>query len=206
VRELVADLRPVRRSAAPAAVALLWLAAGGLFVVTALLSTGSLRPGVAAELASSPRFLVESALGLGAGAAAIYAVARLRIPDATATRGLAGPALLLLLGWGATLAYGLVDPAVDPSNAGMRPGCTRDILIVSGLLLGPTLWLAARAAPLARAWTGALAGAAAAALPASYMQLGCMYDPAHALGHHLLPVAITAALGAALGPLVLRRL
>jgi len=38
------------------------------------------------------------------------------------------------------------------------------------------------------------------------MQLACMYLPEHALTHHVAPVAVLAALGAVLGPLVLRRI
>jgi uncharacterized membrane protein YfcA len=36
------------------------------------------------------------------------------------------------------------------------------------------------------------------------MQFGCMYVPEHILTHHLLPIAVTAVLGALLGPWVLK--
>jgi len=53
---------------------------------------------------------------------------------------------------------------------------------------------------------GAVLGAAAGAIPGLLMQLACMYLPEHALTHHVAPVAALAALGAVLGPLVLRRI
>jgi hypothetical protein len=51
-----------------------------------------------------------------------------------------------------------------------------------------------------------MAGAAAAAVPGLFMQLACMYDPAHILTHHLAPIGVVAALGGLLGLLVFRRL
>ena len=89
---------------------------------------------------------------------------------------------------------------------GKRETCAREVLILAAPPLVVALWLVRRAAPLARVWTGALAGAAAAAVPGLIMQLACMYEPAHILTYHLAPIAVAAFLGALLGPLALRRL
>jgi hypothetical protein len=71
--------------------------------------------------------------------------------------------------------------------------------------LGFMLWSARRLYPLRPRITGLLAGAAAAAIPAELMQFGCMYVPSHILAYHLGPIAVTAALGALLGPWALQR-
>lgn len=57
-----------------------------------------------------------------------------------------------------------------------------------------------------RVWTGGLIGAAAGAVPGLLMQLACMYVPEHILVFHLGPAVVLAAVGAALGPLILRRI
>jgi hypothetical protein len=89
---------------------------------------------------------------------------------------------------------------------GKREGCWMEVLLcgVPPLLLG--LALLRRLAPLSRAWTGALLGAAAGALPGLLMQLACMYVPAHILSHHLAPIAVVAGTGALLGAVMLRRI
>jgi hypothetical protein len=57
-----------------------------------------------------------------------------------------------------------------------------------------------RAAPLRRAWTGALATLAAAALGAAATQVLCpIDDPAHQLVGHLLPVTVLAVAGTIAG-------
>ena len=72
------------------------------------------------------------------------------------------------------------------------------------LLLG--LALLRRLAPMQRVATGALLGAAAGAIPGLLMQMACMYLPEHILSHHIAPIFLLTALGAGLGPVVLRRL
>jgi hypothetical protein len=64
---------------------------------------------------------------------------------------------------------------------------------------------ARRLLPLQLRVTGALAGAAAAALPVAIMQVACMYEPGHALTYHLSAVPVLAAVGALVGPRLLAR-
>ena len=53
---------------------------------------------------------------------------------------------------------------------------------------------------------GLCLGVAAGSVPALVMQWACMYEPAHALMHHLGPAALVALAGAVLGPRLLPRL
>jgi hypothetical protein len=206
IRDLVDDLRPVHRALTPATMAALWLLASWIFVVGATLATGSLRPGVGAQLASAPRFALECLLGLTAGALLIRASSRLSIPNPLGAARLAAPALAILMLWVGAYGVGLLWPALEPSMLGKRAHCYLQTLMYSGPPMLVALWLLRRAAPLDRRGAGALAGAAAGALPALMMQLACMYDPGHILGHHLAPIAATALLGAILGQALLRRI
>lgn len=205
VGELVRDLRPVRRAPPPLSLALVWLAGSWLFAAGVGLATGPARPGLVVQLAQ-PRFLLELLLGVAAGALAIHAAAALGIPSPRPAARRAAPVLLVFAAWVASVAYGFYEPASAASMAGKREQCWLQILLYAAPPLAAALWLVRRSAPIARAWTGSLAGAAAAALPAALMQLACMYEPAHVLKDHLAPILVAALLGALLGPLALRRL
>ena len=114
--------------------------------------------------------------------------------------------MLVLVVWVAAHAIALWSPALEPSMAGKRDGCSIEVLLLGAPAFALGLLAARRLAPLDRALTGALIGAAAAAAPALLMQFACMYLPAHALSHHLAPMLIPIVLGAALGPTALRRI
>jgi hypothetical protein len=206
IDELVADLTPSRGPRRIETLVGLWLLLSWTAVLLATLWSGPLREGWSAQLASHPRFLAEMLLGWIAGATAITAAFQLAIPGTGRPARRLTPVLGLLALWVGAYALDLVAPALPPSTAGARPGCTLQVLVFGTppMLLG--LVLLRRLAPLSRAWTGALVGAAAGAIPALLMQVACMYVPLHILLNHLLPVAALAALGAGLGALLLRRI
>ena len=206
ISSLAEDLQPVGRALSPMALALAWLLGSWNFVTALTVATGPMRPGFATQLAAEPRFLLESVLGLAVGVLAIRATAGLGIPSPRSALRQAAPALLLFVAWVGVYVYGLYDPALAPSMVGKREYCYLQTLIYAGPPLAAGLWLVRRAAPLARVWTGALAGAAAASLPALMMQLACMYDPAHILSHHIAPIAAAALAGGLLGPFAFRRI
>jgi hypothetical protein len=196
----------VRPALAPSSFAIVWLAGSWLLTVAVLAASGPMRPGWFAQLGEHPRLQLELLLGLAAGGLAILGVGQLSIPSPRHVRARAVPALLALGAWTATCLWGLWDPAVPPSMAGKRAHCWVEILAWAAPLAILGLWLARRGAPLARTSTGALLGAAAASIPAVWMQVACMYDPAHILVYHLAPIGVVAILGAVLGPLVFRRI
>ncbi len=206
IEALVQDLRPVRRAPAPRALALAWLMGSWLFVAASLAATGALRPGALTQLGEHPRFLFESLIGFAAGALAIHASGKLAIPSPRSAMRESVPALSMLAGWVGVYLWGLIDPAMPPSMTGKRTYCYVELLVSAGPPLAAGLWLVGRGVPLARGWTGAMVGAASASVPALMMQFACMYDPGHALTHHLAPIGGAALLGALLGHLALRRL
>ncbi len=113
--------------------------------------------------------------------------------------------LVPLVAWTAVYVVELRYPPSYYSSLGGRYECFWQVVLFSLPALALMLWSARRLFPLRPRVTGFLAGAAAAAIPGELMQFGCMYVPEHILTHHLLPIAVTAALGAAIGPWALRR-
>jgi len=206
IATLVGELRPVRRALSPARFALAWLALAWPLSVALIALVGPMRPGWVSQLIGYPRFGLEFLLGVAAGVLGILGVARLSIPGPERAFTRAAPALGAFAGWIALVVVGVWDPALAPSMLGKRPYCVFEILWCAAPLVIGGFWLARRAAVFARGSTGALLGAVAAAIPAAWMQLACMYDPAHILALHLAPVALVALVGAALGRWILRRI
>jgi len=206
IDRLSAELTPARRLRRTGQLALLWLAGAWLFTVAAGLSVAPMRPGFAEQLLASPRFAAETLLGLVAGAVAIAAGFRAGIPGAGSARRLAWGSLSLLGAWTLAYVYGLHSPSLEPSTLGARPLCFAEVMLYGAPLLLGGLLLLRRLAPLDRVWTGAIVGAAAGAVPALFMELGCMYVPAHILVFHIAPIVPVILLGAATGPWLLRRI
>jgi hypothetical protein len=206
IDDLVSDLAPVRRVPLPAQGSGLWLLGAWAIVTAMTLATGSMRPGVVGQLIASPHFLLESLLGLSVGAAASYGALRLATPGPEPTAARVGPGLVLAGLWFAVLAYGLVDPALEPSMVGKRPHCFVETFVYSIPPLALAFAMLRRRAALQTGWTGALAGLAAAAVPALMMEWACMYDPMHILTMHMSPVPVIAIIAAMLGMRLLPRI
>jgi hypothetical protein len=206
IDQLAENLPPVKPPRALAASVALWLLASWAIVLALTFATGPLRPGAFGQLLESSRYALEAALGLGLAGAAIWGALALGIPGAGSPRRRIGPALALAVFWVGAFAYGILDPAVDPSMLGKRAHCTVETFAYAVLPLLIGIVALRRRAPLRRAWAGALVGAAGAALPALAMQFACMYDPVHILWNHLAPVAAMALAGAVSGALLLRRI
>jgi hypothetical protein len=204
IAQLGADLRPVTKPAGGAAVLALWLLGGGAMSLCALLLAGPFRSGSMQQLAASPRFLLESLLGVVTIVALGVAGLRLAIPTITPLRSRVAWPLVLLAAWLALYAYGFHAPSLPPSMDGKRAHCVLEAAVdgLPALLWG--LWLARRWWPLHGAWTGGLLGLSAGAMPALLMQLACMYSPSHIFLFHLLPGLALAAVGALAGAWLLR--
>jgi hypothetical protein len=200
IAQLASELEPVRRPGRVAGLVLLWLGLGWASTLLSMHLSGDWRPGAVTQLHGSPRFAVETLIGLACGVALVLAGLRLGIPAPAAPLRRALPALLAVLAWVALYLAALWSEAVPPSMLGKRDLCELETLLHSlpPMLLG--LLLLRRLAPLAPRSAGAVLGLAAGSLPALAMQFGCMYEPGHALTHHLAPALLTAALAALLAP------
>lgn len=204
ITRLAAGLEPVNRPGQSAALVLFSVVASAVFALALLLAGGPFRPGSVSELAESPRFLVESLVGVAAIVALAATGLRLAVPALGAPLVRAALPLALLAAWIGFYVYGLHAPALEPSMAGKRAHCFAETLLAGlpGLAVG--LVLARRLWPLHGAWSGFLIGLAAGATPALAMQFACMYLPGHILTHHVLPGLAVGLAGTALGAALLR--
>ena len=204
IDSLVSDLTPSRPPPRPWLLALAWLLPAAIFVVAITGLLGPLRPNAFAQLASEPRFLLETLMGVAAiGAAALVAFYS-AVPGAI-NRKWQIAALWLMGLWLLNYVVGLVNPALEPSMLGKRDHCVFETFIYAlpPLVLG-LIVLQQRLYPLQPLKSAALTGLVAGMLPALYMQIACMYVPLHILKFHVAP-GLAVALVAPLLMLALRR-
>jgi hypothetical protein len=205
IEDLAADLTPVRSPGRTARVTALWLVAAMFYTTIIIFVSGPMRPGGFGNLIAYPMFGVETLIAAVSIVALAIATLRSAIPSPGHPLLRIAPAIGLSLLWLAFYVVGLWQPAHPVSTLGVRDHC-----ILQGLFFGVPnmalmLYYARSLMPLSPRLTGALAGAAAAAIPAAWMQLACMYMPSHILSHHLPPIIELAVAGALLGPFVLDR-
>ena len=203
IRDLVADLRPVRRAGRIGGALLAWLALAVGYSVFVVLATGPLREGALRNIVREPAFGVETLLAVLAIVALAHAALRTAVPDAARRMQQFALPLTMMAMWIAVYVIGFWYPAHPVSTLGARPHCIWQAVLFSVPSLALMLWFARGLLPLQPRSTGLLAGAAAAAIPGALMQFGCMYEPAHILAFHIGPVFIVAAIGFALGPIAL---
>lgn len=197
IADLSRDLPPVRRAPGADRLASAWIGLGAVFVVSATFLAGPVRPGAFSQLLMEPRFLLETLLG----ALAIFWTGLLAFRSAVPaalTRRFAAAGSVLVLAWLAQYVFGLVDPALEPSELGKRGFCSLEVMAYSTPLILVALFLVRRLYPLSFVRTALAAGLAAGMLPALYMQLACMYEPFHILFFHVLPGLLMALAAAAL--------
>jgi hypothetical protein len=147
---------------------------------------GPVRPGALDQLLSGGRFALETLLGLVAITAGSLAAFRSSVPGALSP-WLTRIAIVSLLAWIGCYVFGLYSPALEPSMAGKRDYCVWETFVYAGPPMLAAIWLIRRYYPLQPLRTALAAGVVAGMLPALYMQLACMYVPAHILSFHILP-------------------
>lgn len=204
IGDLVADLRPVRRAGRIGYAVAAWLAIAFGYSLLITLATGPMRPGALQNLLAYPGFAAETVLAVVVVLALSGGVLRLSIPGAIRPMRQLWLAVLPLIAWVGAYVVGFWHPAHPVSTLGDREVCLWQVFLFSLPTLALMLWFARQQFPLWPRLTGALAGAAAAAIPGALMQFACMYEPFHILVFHLAPMLASAALGAWLGPLVLK--
>jgi len=204
IAKLTSELTPVRAAPPPLRVAGLWWLGSWLFVIIVTLFTGPLRPGAFVQLVTHAQFAAESLVGLLAAALIAAWAFEDSIPG-TRRHGLLNVGLVAAALWLLAYVVGLEYPALEPSMAGKRAGCVLQTLLLAGPPMAVGIWLTRRNyLPLAPLRNAALIGLAGAMLPALFMQFACMYDPAHILRFHILPIPGVVAAGV-LGAWVARR-
>lgn len=200
IENLSRDLVPVAPAPNVNRLAMVWFLSSAIYVIALTHLVGPIRPGAFSQLASEPRFLLESLLG----AAAIFCVSllafRAAVP-AVLTRPFAAAGLVLMALWLAQYVVGLVNPALEPSTLGKRGYCFYETMAYAVAPILVALFLIRRLYPLRFVRIAMSVGLAAGMLPALYMQLACMYEPSHILAFHILPGLMMVLVGAAVAAL-----
>lgn len=204
IAKISRDLAPVSPAPDVNRMAAVWFTLSAAYVVVVIHLFGPIRPGAFSQLATEPRFLLESLLGVAAILWTSLLTFRAAIPAAL-TKQFATIGLVLMAFWLAQYVIGLVNPALESSMSGKRKYCVYETMIyaVPPILVG--LFLIRRLYPLRWVRTAMSLGLAAGMLPALYMQLACMYEPSHILAFHILPGLLMVGAAAAIVVLWPRR-
>ena len=200
IARLSRDLTPVPPAPNVNALALAWFLLSAGFVVVMTHLFGPIRPGAYSQLFSEPRFLLETLIGAAAIIWISVTVFRAAVPAAL-TRAFAAVGVGLLALWLAQYVFGLIDPALEPSELGKRDHCYLETMAYSLPPILVALLFIRRLYPLNFVRTSMRVGLAAGMLPALYMQLACMYEPLHILSLHILPGLAMVLVGAAVAAL-----
>lgn len=200
IAQLSRDLAPVSPAPNINNLAMVWILLSAVYVVAVTYLFGPVRPGAFSQLATEPRFLLESVLGLAAIVGTSMLAFRAAIPGAL-TRQFAAAALVLMALWLAQYVIGLASPALEPSVLGKRNHCFIETMIYALPPILAGLFLIRRLYPLRFVRTAMSISLAAGMLPALYMQLACMYEPSHILALHILPGLLMVLAGAAIAAL-----
>lgn len=195
ISKLSSELPPVGAPGNINRLAVAWFLLGALFVVAVTLLAGPIRPGAIAQLGNHPRFLLETMLGVAAILWVSLAAFRASVPGAL-TRGFKLTGVALIGIWLAQYVIGFISPALEPSMLGERAHCNVETLLYALPVTLAGLFIVHRHYPLRPAQAGLFVGLAAGMLPALFMQLACMYEPAHILLFHVLPGLLVAVIAA----------
>lgn len=200
IASLSRDLAPVLPPPRINMLAMIWILLSASYVVVVTHLLGPVRSGAFEQLATEPRFLLESLLGLAAIIWTSLVAFRAAIPAAL-TKQFAAVGFVLMALWLVQYVIGLVNPALEPSMLGKRGHCYLETMVYAfpPILLG--LFLVRRLYPLRYLRTAMSLSLAAGMMPALYMQLACMYEPLHILTLHILPGLTTVLIGAAIASL-----
>lgn len=204
IEYLVDDLTPTGRPSRPGRSALAWWLMAMLCTAAVMALIQPFRPGFVTQLIATPRFALETLLGVVVCFGIAWTAFALGVPDVRSPWRRARVPLVLLVIWFALFGVALLAPVLPPSMAGKRPHCALEVLVYAAPLTIIGLIMIRRMLPLHAASTGAWMGFAAGLIPAFLMQLACMHEPWHIIQLHLAPTFGAAMVGAALGYGLLR--
>ena len=196
IEALSRDVAPVTPVSNVNRLALAWLVASAVAVMTVTHLVDPVRPGAYGQLAAQPRFLLETLLGLAAIAWTGLVAFRSAVPGEL-TRKFAVAGFVLMGLWLAQYVIGLASPALEPSELGKRRFCYLETMLYAFPLILAAVFVARRLYPLHYLRTAMLLALVAGMIPALNMQIACMYVPEHILQYHILPGLCMVLAGAA---------
>ena len=200
ITSLSNNAAPVRRIGAPLKTTGLMAAVVAALVALVVWLIGGPRPDLMQKLQTLP-YLFETGAMLLAGLLSALSAMRLRVPDTKFRLAASLPLGLALSLWTAIILY---DLAIMPHsgvmmafhNTGVQSLCLRNLVLLSLLPLGATVWMMHRAATVRAGYCGFAALLSVASFAALGMRVFCPDDSAaHLLVWHFLPVLALAGLG-----------
>ena len=199
--ELARSAGPVRPLPSPSIRLAQWTAATAPLMALAVIVIGP-RADIVTAMAK-PTFLGMALVTIGTALLSAGSALVLSIPGAERSVWQRILPLLAVGVWTLALAYFLnTDGSAVPRllEWPLHVSCLIEIAGFSVIPGWALFTMLRRAAPLQRAWSGALAMLATAAIAAAATQFICSVDdPAHQLVGHVLPVAVLSILGAIVG-------
>jgi hypothetical protein len=206
IEGLAADLRPISPRAVPRRIALTALT-GGAVALAVVVAWLGLRHDLAVAM-TGPMFWMKAGYAAVLGAAGFWCAERLSRPAGSPRRGaalgLAAVAVIVVLGAARLMAAEPSERAAIWLGHSWRY-CPVNILALSLPTLGCALWVMRRFAPTRLRLSGAAAGLFAGGVGAAIYGLHCNEtSPMFLATWYSLGVALSAGLGALLGPWVLR--
>jgi len=195
ISDLSRDLAPVSNPKKINSLAMAWFLFSACYIVLVTDLIDPIRPGALTQLITNPRFLLETLLGLAAIFWISLAAFRSSVPAALSKQFATAGTVLLVL-WLAQYLIGLFSPALNPSTLGERPHCWLETMLYAVPVILAGLYFVRRFYPLRPVRTAMSIGLAAGMLPALYMQIACMYNPAHILIFHILPGSLMVGVSA----------
>lgn len=172
-----------------------WFGLAGLFSSVFMLSLQPFRPNFIDQLIRYPRFSLEiiSATSLIAGLSYWFIISL--VPGLKPNRILklsviAGGLLFIF-----SLVAGFHWPSPVASDLGSRPHCLEEVFFYGALSLFSILFYLKSSDYHPSPSHFYLIGLGAGLIPATLMQLACMYDPQHGLYFHYAPVIFLGFLG-----------
>lgn len=199
--ELARSAGPVRPLPSPSIRLARWTAITTPLIALAVVVIGPRADVVTAM--SQPAFLAIALATIGTALLSAASALVLAIPGAERSPWQRVAPLIAGSAWVLALVYLLTVEAAAIARVLRWPFHWACLIEIVGLGLMPGWALFAmlrRAAPLQRAWSGALATLAAVAISAAATQFICpVDDPAHQFVGHLLPVVVLSMLGAIAG-------
>lgn len=190
IQTLAADLKPVKNPLHPGILFVIWSAAALLFLLGAYAFTGWFRPNVITELATSPRYLLQTIVGFTlVFSASFLAFQWARPTDGDNTISFWSVVLLLLF-YNLIVISEILYPSLPLSEAGYRPFCAIEVLLFSLAPLALMIKFLKFWAPTQLWKTTLVASIGSVGFSMMMMQLACKYDPVHVLVGHLLPFTI----------------
>jgi len=202
IDELTTDLHPAPSLLSPPLRSALWFYLSLAVLGGVMYVIQPFRDGALTDLLN-PRFLVETLLPLVALTMMAFLALLTAIPGVFVSKAWQIVAFVPLVLFILSMVLGVFSfPSLEPSMVGKRPSCFLEVLGLSWIAVLFIVVLLRRAFVFQKVQTGLFVGLASAAIPMTLMQVACMYQPQHALTHHVAPALVVGVLTTVLAPLL----